>query len=492
MNASIPNRPGRAAAVARREFPYHKVLLALFLLSLPLVNPTVHGDGVGYYAYARASLIQHNLRFEEDWRHANKYFSSARLQGNDELRPNQYTNTGYVDNRFSVGPAMLWSPFLILAHVAILTWNTFGGHVAADGFSEPYLIAMALGTAIYGFLGLYLSFLLAKKYVRARWAFLATVGIWLASSLPVYMYFNPAWSHAHSAFTVALFLWYWDRTRASRTLKQWIVLGLIAGVMADVYFPNGVFLALPIIESLIAHGAAWKAHAWRSQGVLAYGELAFVAALGIATLPTIITRRIIYGGLFQFGAYTSLAWDWSAPNSWHVLFSSEHGLLSWTPIVALALIGLLLGPRSARPVALYLGVGAISFYYVIASYPYWDGLASFGNRFFISLTPIFVFGLALLFERYGQYFRNNRRAFAAAAGFTVLISLWNAGFIFQWGEHLVPVRGPISFREMAHNQLFVVPGQFAARLHDYLFRRKDEMRKIEERDIEQLKSAPLP
>src|ERR1700716_1602692 len=157
MNASIPNRPERAAAVARREFPYHKVLLALFLLSLPLVNPTVHGDGVGYYAYARASLIQHNLRFEEDWRHANKYFSSARLQGNDELRPNQYTNTGYVDNRFSVGPAMLWSSFLILAHVAVLTWNTFGGHVAADGFSEPYLIAMAVGTAIYGFLGLYLS-----------------------------------------------------------------------------------------------------------------------------------------------------------------------------------------------------------------------------------------------------------------------------------------------------------------------------------------------
>src|SRR6266699_6647090 len=51
-----------------------RLLLLLWILSLPLLNPIVHGDGVGYYAYARALLIQHNLRFEEDWRHANLNF----------------------------------------------------------------------------------------------------------------------------------------------------------------------------------------------------------------------------------------------------------------------------------------------------------------------------------------------------------------------------------------------------------------------------------
>src|SRR3984893_17875023 len=123
MNPSIPNRPGRAAAVVRREFRYQNVLLALFLLSLPLVNPTVHGDGVGYYAYARASLIQHNLRFEEDWRHANKYFSAARIQTGEQLRPEEYTPTGHVDNHFTVGPAILWAPFLIFTHIAVLLFN---------------------------------------------------------------------------------------------------------------------------------------------------------------------------------------------------------------------------------------------------------------------------------------------------------------------------------------------------------------------------------
>jgi hypothetical protein len=492
MSAAIPNRPGDATATARRDIPYQRILLVFFLLSLSFVNPTVHGDGVGYYAYARATLIQHNLRFEEDWRHANKYFTSWRIQADEELNPNQYTGTGYVENHFTVGPAMLWAPFLIFAHLVVLTWNALGGHTAADGFSKPYLLAMAFGTAVYGFLGLLFSFLLARKYVRDRWAFLATTGIWLASSLPVYMYFNPAWSHAHSAFTVALFLWYWERTRGSRTFWQWTLLGLAGGLMAAVYFPNGVFLLLPIVEALLAHRSAWKAkHWWGAQKEILVREAGFAGAALFALLPTLITRRIIYGGLFRFGAYTAYPWNWRAPHWREVLFSANHGALSWTPILALALIGLLMAPRSAKVVTLYLGAAAAAFYYVIACYPFWYGMASFGNRFLISLTAIFVFGLALFFERCSKYFRDGGRAFVAAAGLVAALSAWNAGFMFQWGEHLVPVRGEISFREMMHNQVFVVPREFAGHLRAYLFKRKDEMRSIEERDIEQMKNAPL-
>jgi hypothetical protein len=491
MSASIPNRSGSATTVAKREIPYIKILFVCFLLTLPVVNPTVHGDGVGYYAYARALLIQHNLRFEEDWRHANKFFSAARIQADNQLRPELYTPTGHVDNHFTVGPAILWAPFLILVHLAVLLFNAVGGHISADGFSPPYVVAMALGTAFYGFLGLLLSFLLAKKYVRDRWAFLATMGIWLATSLPVYLYFNPAWSHAHSAFTVALFLWYWERTRGSRTIGQWVTLGLISGLMIDVYFPNGVFLLLPLIETLLAHRSLSRVGGWDSQGKLLLAETLFAVSLVFAMLPIFVTRFIVYGGAFRLGSYSAEAWIWRAPHWWQVLFSSDHGALSWTPILALALVGLFIAPRSARTIAAYLAVGAAAFYYVIACYPYWDGLASFGNRFLISLTAVFVFGLALLFERFGRYFYDSARAFVAASGLVILLALWNAGFIFQWGEHLLPVRGEISFREMIHNQFFVVPRELGTHMRAYLFKRKEEMRKIEDRDIQQMqKSAP--
>src|ERR1700732_2667969 len=248
MSTSIPSRSGSVSTFAKRQIPYIKVLFVCFVLTLPMVNPTVHGDGVGYYAYARAMLIQHNLRFEEDWRHANKFFSAARIQTGEQLKPEDYTPTGYVDNHFTVGPAILWAPFLIFAHIAVLLFNALSGHISTDGFSPPYVIAMALGTTFYGFLGLLLSFLLARKYVRDRWAFLATLWIWLATSLPVYMYFNPAWSHALSAFTVALFLWYWERTRLKRSAGQWAMLGLLAGLMGNVYYLNVILCLVPALE----------------------------------------------------------------------------------------------------------------------------------------------------------------------------------------------------------------------------------------------------
>jgi hypothetical protein len=456
------------------------------------VNPIVHGDGVGYYAYARAPLIQHSLRFEEDWRHANLYFSQSRILPNGQLIPSQYTETGYVSNLFSIGPAMLWTPFLLAAHAFVQCADALGAHIPANGFSTPYILAMALGTAIYGFLGLLFSYFLARKYVEERWAFLSTLAIWGASSLPVYMYFNPAWSHAHSAFAVALFLWYWDRTRDCRSVLQWILLGFLAGLMVDVYFPNGVFLLLPLIESLRAYWNSWRAREFRAVGPLFAANISFTVAVVLAFLPTLVTRSIIFGGPFRFGAYTAVPWDWGAPNWRLVLFSFEHGLLSWTPILALAILGLFFPPRTARSLTLYLAVAAAAFYYVISSYPYWHGMASFGNRFFISLTPVFVFGLALLLQRFAQLFRSPRRAFASASALIFLLVAWNAGLIFQWGSHLIPARGPISFSEMAHNQFFVVPRQLSADLQRYFFKRKALMQQIENRDIQQIEKSPSP
>jgi hypothetical protein len=306
------------------------------------------------------------------------------------------------------------------------------------------------------------------------------------------MYFNPSWSHAHAAFSVALFLWYWEKTRSARTFTQWMALGLAAGLMIDVYLPNGVFLLLPMVEALLRHLSLWKNEDKQSQYGLFLGGVAFVGAVWLALLPTLITRKIVYGGFFDVGVYSQLLWDWSAPHWWQVLFSSDHGALSWTPVLLLALIGFFVAPRSARVTAGYLGAGATVFYYVIASYPYWDGLSSYGNRFFISLTAIFIFGLALLFDRAATLFRDGGRAFVAVAGIVMVLTLWNMGLMFQWGEHLIPVRGEISFREVTHNQFFVVPKELSAHLQAYLFRRRSEMRKIEERDIEQLKAQPVP
>jgi hypothetical protein len=466
-----------------------KVLLFLFLLTLPLANPWVRGDGVGYYAYLRSALIDHDLRFENDYLQANESFVLSKVDAQGKLLPSLFTKTGYVQNHFSVGPAILWAPVMLVVHWAVVMASHLGAHVAADGYSRPYLLAMAVTTAFYGFLSLFLTFQIARKFFDEQLAFIATVGIWMASSLPIYMYFNPSWSHAHSAFAVALFLWYWERTRGWRKTGQWAILGLTAGLMGNVYYPNAILLIFPALE--VAH--LLRANE-REPGrrIVAIQKLGldcgiFLAVFAVSLLPTFITRSIIYGNPFETGYPGIGTWNWMSPVVLKVLFSSDHGLFAWTPTLLLAVVGI---PFLMKRDAL-LGEGALLtfliFYYFIASYPDWDGLSSFGNRFFVSLTPIFILGLTALIESFSKWLGRPRRALGVVCPVLGLLIVWNVGFIFQWGTHMVPARGEISWRSMIHHQVIEVPLGLTHSLETYFTRRGEMMRHIEQQDVEQQK-----
>ena len=482
-NEKLDAKRGRNLLV--RFSKYDKILILIFFFTLPLTNPWVRGDGVGYYAFGRSLLIEHKLDFKKDWLAANTSFRMGRTDANGAIVSAQYTPTGHLDNHFSIGPAILWSPFLITAHLAVLSYDGLGGHVAADGYSRPYVLSMALGTTLYGFLAIWISLRLARKYLPERWAFWGALGIWFASSLPVYMYFNPSWSHAHSAFMAALFVWYWDHTRTTRTLLQSAVLGSIAGLMMDVYYPNAVLLLFPLLESL--------AHFWKGSSDAQpnpfrrtfLSNLIFAVAALVAFLPTFISKKIIYGSFLNFG-YTE-HWFWNSPALLKVCFSAEHGLFSWTPIAALAVGGMILLRRRDQILGLYSISCFAAYLYVIGCYQDWHGIASFGNRFFVSLTVLFVLGLSSFFDWLARAWNEKRTRILVPTATAALI-LWNLGLIFQWGMHLIPARGPISWRDTAYNQVEVVPVLATRTLNSYFLRRKLLMGHIEEEDVNQLRS----
>lgn len=492
------DQPALSASHARLSRKPEHLLLLLFLCSLPILNPWVRGDGVGYYAFARAPLIEHSLDFTEDYRHANETFRGPRLDESGQPKSEFRTPTGHLDNHFTTGPAILWTPFLLLAHAGVLLARAMGSSVAADGFSAPYRIAMALATAIYAFLGLLLTFRLARQYVEERWALLATISIWWASSLPVYMYFNPSWSHAHSAFTVALFVWYWHRTRSSRGLPQWLLLAAITGLMLNVYYANALVLTILLVEAFPQYMSAFRnvippgASVVPRASELFINHFLFAVVVLVCVLPIFITRYIIYGNAFESGYISLRDWLWRSPVLLSVFFSSNHGLIAWTPILLLSIIGLFLFWRREPRVGGPLLAAFLAFYLFIACYPDWAGISSYGNRFFVSLTSLFIIGLAVFLDRAARLFRSHRAALATLSSILALFLLWNAGLMFQWGTHLIPARGPVSFSDIVQNQFLVVPRQIAANLRSYLFRRKALMQQIENRDLQQLENNPPP
>jgi hypothetical protein len=460
-------------------------LVLLFFISLPFVNPWVRGDGVGYYAYVRAPLISHNLDFRTDWLRANTSFTAGRQDGEGNILESEYTPTGHLDNHFSVGPAILWSPFLLAAHGFVKAADWLGFAIPPDGFSRPYRIAMALSTALYGFAALLLAFDLARKYFGETWAFLATLAIWFASSLPVYMYFNPSWSHAQSAFGVGLVLWYSQRTPVPRSSRQWIVLGLIGGLMIDIYYLNAIFLLVTAWEAASSCRFAPIARGTVQARTPLAKYVLFTAATVFALTPTFITRWIVYGSPLASGYPPFSTWSWTSPKILAVLFSADHGMLSWTPVLLLALAGLLLFSREQKPFGPSLIVGFAVFLYCVASFTNWNGLSSFGNRFFISFTPVFVVGLAAFFEKLARWLGSQITTLRLASVGIALLIAWNFGLMLQWGTQMIPARGAISWPVALHNQIAIVPKRAVNELTGYFANRSHMMEQIEKRDMAQ-------
>jgi hypothetical protein len=458
---------------------FERALIILFVLTLPFVHPSVFSDGRGYYAYLRSPLIDHNLRFASDWNSpplkllydckscpstAKQYWNHPAnsllfINLNGRIYANPITKTGYLPNFYTVGPAILWLPFVGITHLAVLGANRLGFRIEPDGHSWPYIDTLSVATAFYGFLGLYLSFQMAKKFVEERWAFWATLGIWFASSLPTSMYLEPSWSHTHSAFCVSLFLWYWLRTRTSRTWTQWLLLGLISGLMVDVYLANGIFLLAPALDCVAAYCRAWRDPRllWKSLRL----HLLFAASALVAFLPMLITRHIVFGNAFTFGMYGSVPWNWRSPNFRAVLFSTKEGIFVCTPILLLAILGLLALWRLERTVGRAFLLLAGAFYILISFYPWWHGVYSFGNRFFISLTPVFVLGLAAAFSWAAHLWGDSGLAARRLVPLTVLLIVWNLGLVYQWSNFLFFPEGvgDVSWSEVIDNQFHVVPGQ---------------------------------
>src|SRR5260370_29373607 len=250
---------------------------------------------------------------------------------------------------------------------------------------------------------------------------------------------------------------------SSRSPAQWLILGLIAGLMLNIYYANAMVLAVLVVEALRQYLAAFRRDPCVATSEvprvsdLLLRHFLFAAVVLICLLPTFITRYIVFGSAFESGYIPIKDWLWFSPAFLDVLFASNHGLLVWTPIFFLAIVGLILfWRREPRAGAAFLAA-FLAFYFLIACYPDWAGISSYGNRFFVSLTALFILGLAVFLDRSAHYFRSLRAALAAPSAVLALFVLWNVGLMFQWGSHLAPPHGPVSFSAVLHNQFFVVP-----------------------------------
>lgn len=428
----------RILAAGRR---HELILVALLLLGLgAMVRPSIHGnDGVQNYVYVRSLLVDGDLDFSNEYEH---YFrKEAGWFDEKVLTQNRDPVTSRPVNLYGVGSALLWSPWVAAAHGVLRLSDS----QLADGYSRPYEWAVGLASCVYASIGLWLMFLVLRRFFPPDTAFWTVLLAWLATNLVFYMYLHPSMSHANAFLLVACVLWlYLDA--GDRPLR-WGLLGLVAGVLALTRFQDAV-LVLPLALAEVMRGRPERSMLARR--LMCYGL--FAVAAFVAFFPQMAAWRVLHGSFFsgpreylQQGSLHLLA-----PIHAHkVLFSSWHGLFFWHFAYGIMVAGLLFSRADVRLRAMGVAAFAVQLW-VVSSWSHWWAGASFGHRMFISTLPFLAAGGAALIAALPRYP-------IIARIVIVLLIFWNFGLIAQYGSGMIPRQRGVSMGMLAYNNAVEIP-----------------------------------
>ncbi len=464
------------------------VIVLIFSALLPISLPRIAlSDEVQYYAYLRSLYFDRDLDFYNEYQH----FAAIGLRNNDPavfnalLRPdaaNPNPITGKLRNVAPIGSALLWTPGFVLADLWVQVANAFGATTPRDGFSQPYIVAVCMMSALYSLIGLLLTYRLARIYAGHIPALLATITIFLATPLVFYTYLAMAWSHANGFFLFALFLTIWLRGREGnlshsdgrRHWSVWLALGVVAGLMVMTREQLGLLLLVPALEALAAYAGAVRRWQWSVVRELFVGHVVFLGVFLLSLTPQLATYWVLNG---RIGPSTTVGGKLAiahlgplpmliSPHFLDTLLDPAHGAFLWSPILFVSLIGLLWLFVRDGPLALLLFVGFLGQVYINGAFgTTWHLSGSFGFRRLIECTPIFALGLAALLA-WVQPQIGWKPLLAGAAIFV----LWNVGLIAQWTFVRPELRKGLIWDGMLYYQL-QVPLQTLGRLGDILFNR---------------------
>ena len=382
-------RPGRTVAAIGLLFAVAYVS-ALTLVPRPR-GRLVEGDTVQYYAYLRSMVIDHDLDFGNDYLLLYAPATPEAAAANVWLAPS--TPVGRRPNQMSIGPALLWAPFFLITCAGVALLHLFGAGPPLDGIAAPFPLSAGVAGVTYAALGAWFCFRACRTLVPQRPAVWAALVAWLASPAVYYSVVSPAYSHATSMFTCAAFCDVWLRTRGDDRSRRYLWLGALAGLAALVRWQDVVILALPGADLLAAVFQRRRSVPSLVRPIAITG-----ATVLVMVLPQMLAWQAIYGQPIVMPQGEGFM-HWGSPAVVSVLFSLRHGLLTWTPALALALAGFWLLMRRDTVVGWsVLAVFAVTVYVNASVSDWWAGEA-FGARRFVSDTVFFAMGFACFFAQ---------------------------------------------------------------------------------------------
>jgi len=286
-------------------------------------------DVFGYYLYLPAQFIYHDIGINDfSWLQSilDKYSPTIGF-----YQAYQGPEGDYI-MKYPMGMAILFAPFFFIAH---LLAGLLG--FAADGFSLPYQVSIAMGTLVYAIIGIWFLRKILLAFFTDRVTVIVMVLVILGTNYFQLTAYDGAIVH-NALFTIyTLIIWFTIRWHETPKWRYAIPLGLLVG-FATLIRPTEIISALiPVFwciynrDSLKRKWLLVKSH-WSQVTVMV------IMVLLVGFLQLIYWK--LHAGTWIYYSYEEgEQLKFLDPNFINVVFSWKKGWLIYAPMMAFPLIG---------------------------------------------------------------------------------------------------------------------------------------------------------
>lgn len=293
-------------------------------------NEVIQNDVISYYAYLPATFIFNDLTFE---------FTKtlpADFEGQIWL---QTAPNGKPILRMTMGMAILWTPFFLIAHTMA---HLLG--VSTLGYSLPYSLSIFIATLFYLFIGLFFLRKILLRYFSEVTTAVTLILVVFSTNMLYYIISEPGMTHVYNFGLISMFMHYslkWveflspsSTEKAGTRLFVTIVLGLLAGIIILIRPVNILVLLFPALIGI----TSFKVFALR---IRENWKLILIA--GVTAFLVLVPQMIYWKtqtGHFLFNSYMDQGkFYFFKPHVIDGLFSYRKGWLIYTPVMILGFFG---------------------------------------------------------------------------------------------------------------------------------------------------------
>jgi|GEM_PF-154869 hypothetical protein len=343
---------------------------------------TISWDVSGYYWYLPAFIIYKDakqLRFNEEI--FKKYNPIPELQ-----QAWKHPSGNYV-MKYASGMAMQYLPFFLVAHALA---EPLG--YPADGFSEPYQLAVQLGGVLFAMLGLWFLRRVLLYYYKDNTVAIVLLLYVLGTNYLNYAAIDVGMTHSWLFSWYAILLYGTHHFYQNRDYKNALLIGFCIGIMALTRPTEIVAVLLPLFWGLNSFRKTAFRERW--QFIKTHRTKYLAAALVTVLIGSI---QLIYWqyatGNWLVYSYGNEGFDWLRPHVRQYMIGYRTGWLVYTPMMIFALIGFIPFVKNRQnvvPIVLFVLINT----YIVVSWQTWW----YGGRAMVQSYAALAFPLAAFIE----------------------------------------------------------------------------------------------